>query len=212
MLKTCCYTSKFHQSTEFELAKLVHNTRQYQSTLSQHVRKLIVRSAWVFALSVGTQASQVRHPLTVLIVTMHTGTESLTFRKPVVDSRRSAVQSTDASAASQQLQRSCVGRHKHTRWSRSYAAAACRTAYRTGIVCQAASTPPTKGKSISFTIPIDYSQVLLQLSCSVITDNWQSRQFPFRQRLLSPAYLSADTAARLKGTRNLHGAANCCCI
>ena len=136
-----------------------------------------MRFAWVFALSVGTQASQVRHPLTVLIVTMHTGTESLTFRKPVIDGRRTAVQSTDASAASQQLQRWCLGRHKHTRWSRSYAAAACRTAYRTGIVCRAASTPPTKGKSISFTIPIDYSQVLLQLSCSVITSNQGSSPF-----------------------------------
>jgi len=143
-----------------------------------------VRSAWVFALSVGTQASQVRDPLTVLIVTMHTGTESLTFRKPVFDSCRAAVQSTDASASSQQLQRSFIGRNKHTRWSRSYAAAACRTAYRGGIVCRAASTPPTKGKSISFTIPIDYSQVLLQLSCSaVITADCQSRQFLFRQRL-----------------------------
>jgi len=162
-----------HQSTEFELAKLVDNTQQYQSILSLHVRNLIVRSAWVFALSAGTQASQVRDPLTVLIVTMHTGTESLTFRNPVFDSRRTAVRSTDASAASQQLQRSCIGRHRHTRCSRSYAPAACRTAYRGRIICRAASTPPTKGKSISFTIPIDYSQVLLQLSCSaVITANW----------------------------------------
>ncbi len=135
-----------------------------------------MRSAWVFALSACTQASQVRDPLTVLIVTMHThsGTESLTFRKPVFDSHRTAVQSPDASAASQQLQRSCIGRVRHTRCSRAYAAAACRTAYHGRIVCRAASTPPTKGKSISFTIPIDYSQVLLQLSCSaVITASWQ---------------------------------------
>ena len=40
-----------YQSTEFELAKLVDNTLQYQSTLSQHVRKLVLCSAWVFALS-----------------------------------------------------------------------------------------------------------------------------------------------------------------
>lgn len=156
-----------YQSSEFELAKLVDNTLQYQFTLSQHVRKLIVRSAWGFALSVGTQASQLCDPLTVLIGTMHTVTESLTFRKQVFDSRRTAVQSPDASAAVT-LQRSCLGRHKHTNWSRLYAAGACRTAYPAGTVCQAASTPPTKGKSISFTIPIDYSQVLLaaELLCS----------------------------------------------
>lgn len=148
-----------------------------------------MRSAWVFALSAGTQASQARHPRTVLIVTMHTGTESLTFRKPAFDSHRTAVQGKDASAASQQLQRSCIGGHRHKRCSRSCAAAACRTTYRGRIVCRAASTPPTKGKSISFTIPIDYSQVLLQLSCfAVITADWQSTQFFFRQRLTRLSY------------------------
>ena len=120
---------------------------------------------------------------------MHTGTESLTFRKPVFDNHRTAVQSIDAAAVLQQLQRSCIGRHRHTRCSRSYAAAACRTTFRGRIVCRAASTPPTKGKSISFTIPVDYSQVLLQLSCSaVITANWQPRQVVFRQRLTRLSY------------------------